>query len=1173
MMRKTTLFLWSFLALAFGSFAQSSDLSNLRTQVVLPIENTSLRDTFNIVPESVRVLDRSSGQSLDTSLYQVEALGIRWRKSLPDSVIVTYRVLPFDLGQRILRLDTAQLLAANADSLPRLRYNPYESRDATGGLFDAKGLDYNGSFSRGISFGNSQDLVLNSSFNLQLSGKLGDGIEILAAITDENIPLQPEGNTRQLREFDRIFVQLKKGKSSLIAGDYELRRPDSYFMNYYKKLQGATFSTAFKAGEEGLLQTTASVAVSRGQFARNTIAQQEGNQGPYKLNGNAGERFIIILGGTEKVWIDGKLLERGLESDYVIDYNRGEVTFTNRNLITKDSRIIVEFEYSDQGYLRSLTAFNADYQKKRWRLHLNWFAQQDSRNSTGDQNLSDAQKFALQQAGDNPALASGIDTLSEFSAFRATYERIDSLVQCGGRDTLVQYLRLSSNAETARYTARFSLVGDGNGDYVLEETQAANERAYRWVAPDPVTCQPRGNYAPVIALIAPKQQQLLTAGAEYRFAADASVKTEVALSRNDLNRFSELDSQDDVGLAAFTSIQKDFKLGADSSGWVLGTSAGYEFVQRNFKALNPYRDPEFLRDWNIANQQGIGNAPPADEHLARAVLALRRKNLGSLEYGFGTFLRDSLYSGIRHNAALRLQRSGWELNSEASLLMADEITQRTRFFRPRVDLSKVIPKLKNWRIGLAGEREKSDRFIGNTDTLQSSSFFYDRLRLFAESAASDRGSLGLSASRRWDYAPFGETYRSLSVATEYNMTGTWQPARAVQWSGSVGYRELDVSASAPATLVPASTILGRMDFNGNFFKGAVRATTVYELSAGQEPKLEFTYVPVTPGSGTHIWLDSLYNNDGKIQSYEMELAPFQDLADYIRVSTVTDQYIRTDNVNLNYSVQIEPRAVWFAAEDYRKVLSKFSVLSSLQINRKTREAPEVDAWNPFQLAIADTALVSVSLTSRNTLFFNRADPRYDIQLGQSELRSRIVQVSGYESRSTTEYFLRSRWNPSARWSLQLGLTQGRRDSDSEFFDTRDYRISSWKLEPQLTFLPNKSFRTIVRYRFQNDRNTLGDTGETAIQNDLGIEAAYNQSAKSSLRLRASYIDIRFDGVANSPVGFALLNGLQNGQNYLWNVGLDRQLGKNLRLSLSYEGRKTGSANIVHVGRAQVTAVF
>ncbi|NUN99993.1 MAG: hypothetical protein HUU01_05195, partial [Saprospiraceae bacterium] len=691
--------------------------------------------------------------------------------------------------------------------------------------------------------------------------------------------------------------------------------------------------------------------------------------------------------------------------------------------------------------------------------------------------------------------------------------------------------------------------------------------------PDPVTCRQQGNYAPVVQLVAPKQQQIVAAGVGYRFGKNGSIKTEAALSRNDLNRFSELDDSDDTGLATFTTVQNVFRLGPDTNAWALETTAGYELVQRNFRALNPYREPEFLRDWNIANQQGVGVAPPANEQLVRASLLLGRKNRGSVQYGFGAFLRDSLYTGIRHSASLQWLRNGWDINGEGSLLTTDESNQRTRFFRPRITLSKTIPALKNWRIGLEGAREQSDRRAVSNDTLLATSFFFDRLRIFTESVASETSNLSLSAARRWDYAPFGENYRSLSVATEYHVNGTWQPAKAIQWSGSLGYRELEVAATAPASLTPASTFLGRMDFNGSFFKGAIRTVTVYELSAGQEPKLSFTYVPVTPGSGTHIWLDSLYNNDGKIQSYEMELAPFQDQADYIRVSSVTDEYVRTDNASLNYSVQIEPRAVWFAAKDYRKTLSRFSIVSSLQINRKTREAPGVDPWNPFQLAIPDTALVSVNLNARNSLFFNRADPRYDIQLGESDLQSRIVQISGFESRRTLEYFLRGRWNPSVRWSIQLGLTQGRRESDSELFNTRDYRIVSWKTEPQVTFLPSKSFRTIVRYRLQRDRNTLGDTGETSLQNDLSVEAAYNQSARSSLRMRASYIAIQFEGQPNSPVGFALLNGLQNGQNYLWNVGLDRQLGKNLRLSLSYEGRKTGKADVVHVGRAQVTAVF
>ena len=76
-----------------------------------------------------------------------------------------------------------------------------------------------------------------------------------------------------------------------------------------------------------------------------------------------------------------------------------------------------------------------------------------------------------------------------------------------------------------------------------------------------------------------------------------------------------------------------------------------------------------------------------------------------------------------------------------------------------------------------------------------------------------------------------------------------------------------------------------------------------------------------------------------------------------------------------------------------------------------------------------------------------------------------------------------------------------------------------------------------------------------------------------LDVRLRYVDIALEGDARSPVGFALLNGLQVGQNWLWTVNTTRQLGQYLQLTLSYEGRQTGMAPTVHVGRAQVTAIF
>ena len=105
------------------------------------------------------------------------------------------------------------------------------------------------------------------------------------------------------------------------------------------------------------------------------------------------------------------------------------------------------------------------------------------------------------------------------------------------------------------------------------------------------------------------------------------------------------------------------------------------------------------------------------------------------------------------------------------------------------------------------------------------------------------------------------------------------------------------------------------------------------------------------------------------------------------------------------------------------------------------------------------------------------------------------------------------------------------------------------------------------------KNVLPEGGETAINHDLNFEATFNNTSKSSLRLNLSFVKIDYDGERNSSIEFVMLNGLRDGNNYLWNLVFDRRLAKNIQLSFSYEGRKTGNANVVHVGRAQVRATF
>ncbi len=1197
----------------------AAQISNLRSKTIPVLNLPQLLDTLTVVPGSVEVSDAATGERISPQFYTLKNNRIQFDTSIINYQlsIINYRVLPFNLAAPIVRLDTS-VLKKPGDRLIGYAYDPYADEQRP--LLPQRGLDYNGNYTRGLSFGNNQNLVLNSQFNLQMAGTLGD-LEILAAITDNNIPLQPEGNTQQLREFDKIFIQVSKNQTKLIAGDYELAKPNGYFMNYFKKLQGATFSRQWtiKSGQSAvgsrqsgtgkltapgpMLETKASAAIARGKFARNNLTAQEGNQGPYRLEGAEGERFIIVLSGTEKVFVDGKLQVRGLDADYVIDYNAGHVTFTNRRLITKDSRIVVEFDYNTQDYQRSLYAFNSEWQGKNYRLYLNTYSEQDGKQPIDD-DFSQSELEVLRNAGDSSlnAVVSAIDTVEEFSAFRVLYELHDTVVNGA---TYANVLIFSTNQQLAKYTAGFSLVGQGNGNYILDTETAANGRVYRWVAPDLVTGQPTGQFEPIRRLVAPNRQQLYTMGGEFSPSAKTKLRAEVALSNFDQNRLSGFDDGDNVGLAGTVGAKRIFEVKSKKEKGkseeptegisgdrpqseirnpksTIELEANYEFAQQKFKELNPYRPSEFTRDWNVnrsVNDVGIVTRP-SNEHLFNGGATLKTQKLGSLQYNIGGFLRDTLYTGLKHFGKYAYLKNGWDVWAQGDFLTTKSTTERSEFFRPKANFAMPFLRdstgTKYWKAGIYGERERNSRFTkqlqnNGPDTLNAASFYYDLVKIYMESPENEKIRFNTNYTRRYDYAPAGQQFDASTLANELNLNGNWQQSRNSQLGWNFTWRQLAIRDTTLSNLDPSDTYLGRLDYNLNLLRGVAQSSTSYEIGSGQERKLEFTYLQVPAGEGTHVWTDR--NGDGKVQLDEVEIAPFQDVANAVRVTVFTDDFIRTNNVTFNQSLRLEPKAIWFNAKGGKQFLSKFSTQSSLQITRKVRQLDGVSAWNPFELNVADTALVSTRSSVYNTLFFNRADPKYDVQLGMSDNQNKLVQTTGFESRRQQTRFVKTRWNVSKSISFQTELNLGTDAQGSEQFESKRYRIESWEAKPQLTWQPSNSFRMGATWRHKFAENRLDTLSENAKTNDFKWEMTYNQSAKTSIRSEFSLVKIDFMGQANSPVGFAFLQGLQNGKNFIWSITLDRQVGKNIRLGITYEGRKTGEANLVHVGRAQVGAVF
>jgi hypothetical protein len=984
-----------------------------------------------------------------------------------------------------------------------------------------------------------------------MSGKLQNDVTVNASITESNIPIQPEGNTQQLQEFDKVFIRLSKDKQALTVGDFELYKPESYFLNFYKKSQGGMYEGAFNIGAGAVYKTQSSLAVAKGTYVRQDIAITEGNQGPYKLQGNNGETFIIILAGTERVYIDGKLLLRGAENDYVIDYNAAEITFTTNQLLTKDKRVSIEFEYSDKNYFRTLiywkNAYTTADNKLQMRLHV--YSEQDSKNQPVDQTLDSLGRNVLVNAGDSvqDAFISSIDSIA-FDPGRIMYKRIDSL----GYDSIFVY---STNADSAKYVLVFSDVGQGNGNYV-QTVSTANGKVYAWVAP--VAGIPQGYAEPVVLLIAPGKKQMITLAGEYKFNNNSMLSSELAVTNDDRNTLSAIDNADNDGVAFQTKYVHQVTI---DSGKVLRSVFGYEFAGKTFSPIERYRPVEFNRDWNILSTER------SHEQYAFADLTLDGFENVDANLNTSSFIMQNAYTGFKQSAAASYHADTWIVNLNGSYLASSADTIQSNFFRPAAEIVKIFPALAYWRVGVRYDAEYN-RLFEHADSVLPGSFQYDAYQMYLQSSDTAQRNLKFTAELRNDKTAIAGDVQQVTKGITYNADGNLHKNEKMNLRWKVSYRILEVTDTALTNLTPENSLLGRLQHSMVLKKGLFTSDLYYEAGTGQEPKREYTFVQVEPGLGVYTWND--YNENNIPELNEFEVAVFADEANYIQVYVPTTEYVQSNTTNFTYAVNINPKAVWFNAKGFRKLVGLFSGQSSLQSNKKVLDEKNITSYNPFA-QVDDSILVSSNVYALNTIFFNRNASTFGMDYTLQNNFNKTLILNGPESRGKNEHRFSMRYKIIQGLTLNTVAAFGEKSLYSIAFASKNYTIPFYNIEPKLTFVSGSKLRVAGSYRYASANNTEGT--ETLASNAAMLDLKYNVVSKSTLQAKCSFIKMNFTGIAESTAGYAMLEGLQNGNNILWNLTIDRKLSQVLNLSLSYDGRKTGTADVVHVGRMQMRAVF
>ncbi|WMI69277.1 hypothetical protein [Mangrovimonas sp. YM274] len=1127
------------LFLSFCAFAQELP-SHYRTKK-LAVRDTVQIDTVSI--NSSRFLVKTKRNTpVDSSFYFIDfskALLVFKKPIETDTIVVDYLRFPDFMTRRYFQLDD-KIIVEDTKDMQRLYKLQQSTVEKTFTPFE--GLSTSGSISRGVTIGNNQNSVLNSELDLQISGKLSDKVSLRASIQDANIPLQESGYSQRLDEFDQVFIELMSDRWNIRAGDIDLGTTNTYFGNFSKRVQGLLVNANLEHpnSETNLF---ASGALVRGQFTTSKFTAEEGNQGPYKLRGPNNELFVLIVSGSETVYVNGVPVERGENKDYIIDYNAGEIIFNSTYPITSEMRITVDYQFSERNYSRFIVFGGGAHETEKLKIGASVYSEVDAKNQPLQQNLSDDQKEILFNAGDDNSLMVAPSAIPEtFSDNRILYRK--EVVD--GEEIYV----FSSNPEDELYSVKFTLVGDNQGNYILVSSDAISN-IYEYVAP--INGVPQGNYEPVVKLIAPTKLQLAVVNASYQPTDKTDIYFEVAGSKNDENLFSTLDDGNNDGFAAKLKVKQ--ALVKTDSLWNLNVFVDGDIIQKNFKTIQRLYYAEFNRDWNLED-------PLGNQSLLTAGVELLHSKKGTANYRFEHLNFSENFNGNKHNVFANLYLNKWSIYSNSSFLDNRSSLTTSTFLR---SFNRLTYSLKKQWVGGKFAMEDNEQRERATDDLTNLSQRFKAYEVFTGVGDSTGVFVELGYKHRVNDSLRENRITKVSHSNTYYLKSKLIQNTNTNLGVYVNYRNLK---SVDAQVENEQSLNSRVVFNQKLFKQIVLWNTIYETNSGTLPQQDFTYVEVEPGQGTYKWID--YNDNGVQELNEFEVAQFQDEGQFIRVLLPNQVFVKTHQNRLSQTLTLNP-AQWSVEEPgTKKFLSHFYNQTSFLIDSKNKREGGEFNLNPFVTEEDD--LLALSQSIRNVLFFNRGKQRYTTSYTFLSNRNRTVLSIGFQENKLKSHQLNFNHKFAKSWLFNFQNSVGTNESLSENYASRNYEIEEVRCHPKLSYLFNENARFDVFYQYTTKENGIGGM-ESLSQNNYGVSFTYNKAQKVSLTGELNMFQNTFEGNLNTPVSYQILEGLQPGKNFTWTLLAQKKLTKFLDLNLNYFGRKTETSETIHTGTVQLKAYF
>ncbi|MCQ2976037.1 MAG: hypothetical protein MJ211_14645 [Bacteroidales bacterium] len=1003
-------------------------------------------------------------------------------------------------------------------------------------------LEKKGYMTKTLSNGNNKNLSNSTETDLEVSGPIGGGFTLYAKVQESEMPVDDDGTTRQISELSSAVVQLKNKNTTFSAGDIFISQSGTDFSNFQKKIKGIEISSYQKTNKNlfDSIFTTIDLSMLKGKYKRQQIVGLDNSQGPYYLTANNSNQSVIVLTGTETVYVDGQKLIRGEDNDYIIDYNSGSITFMPHIQISSQSLITVDFEYNESTYNSRFVNILAGTKVNNTTITFGYLSESDNINSA---DLNDKDLEILSNSDPKSDFVyNSTEIAEEYSTNKILYYKVDTIVDFVNY-SIFKYSQIENDKQL--YSVSFNYCGTNKGNYIISSTNSANGTVYKWVSP--IDGIPSGDYEPIKTIITPKSKSYFQLFTKTQPDTNTIFKTETVLSKNITNRLVSKSNYNNSYAGSYTYFHKFIN---NDTLKYSSITANFKFSSKGFVAPINNKSVDFERQWNInnylpGNQEQFFNLDfeKYSKDGLSAKYSAKLANVDNIFKGVGNMLMINYY----HNN-IKINVGGNVFNSKIDSCLNTRISTKANFEY------KIGTYINGFSFN--NKISQTENYVDTTDLNFNDIKYYTGFE-------NDSNKIILTLNRRNTFTDFDFFANQIgytnSLSTEFQLKKDNFRISSIE---ILKQNQTPIFSSDTLNTLNTTSITGKTEISTFFFNKQLAINVNYQSESGTEEQAGYIFLKTSAGNGYFVWND--YNNNGIQELNEFERAFYQSDADYVKYYIHTNKYINT--ISGRYGLNI----VWNGnINKYNSWINKYllgRITQIVQVFNTTKSATN----NKLSFFASSDSIINKSLQqkySTRLLTINNLWLLYN----NSQSNNNNLTFYGNESNIQNNNSYGFETLIINKLKLEYLYSKGKNKYNSEFFPDKNYRIQLYQNSGELNFDLSHIINMSIIYNNIHKNNTT-DFSKLKT-NSLTAKLNFGSPTSGNATLSISGVNNKYSGISNNAVSYQMLEGLSDGNNLVINASSTINLSKYFQLTLTFEMRGSENQKTIYTGNMAIKLIM